>query len=80
MARKRDNTRHLVKSVTQSGPVFVVQNSNRESVATCVYLHGSRPTDRYAMTCLTIRLDNGKSYELIIRPRKVELLENSHGN
>jgi hypothetical protein len=77
MARKRDNTRRLVKSITPSGPVFIVQDRNRETVATCVYLHGSRPTDRYAMTCLTIRLDNGKSYELTIRPRGVELKENN---
>jgi hypothetical protein len=80
MARKRDNTRRLVTYATPTGPVFAVQNGSGETVASAGYSHGSREKDKYALVCITIRLDGGKSYELIIRPSKVELLENKHGN
>ncbi len=80
MARKRDNSRHLKSKDLVDYEVFRVVKSDGDMAATCTYACGSRATDKYAFTCLTIELACGKSYELTIRPRGVELKENKHGN
>ena len=75
MKRKRDNFRYLVTPLDNDGPVAQIKNGNGNVCASLHHTMASRETDLLAFTIITIRLRGGKSYELTIRPRGVELKE-----
>ncbi len=80
MKRKRDNSRNIQVPVTPYWTSMYIKDSSGNMHASLEHTCGSRATDRYAFTVITIRLRGGKSYELTIRPRGVELKESKHGN
>jgi hypothetical protein len=80
MKRKRDNWRYMTLPKDSYGPIAEIKNAAGNVCASIHHTMASNPTDPLAFTVITIRLRGGKSYELTIRPRGVELKENKHGN